>query len=119
MSFSYATRWGARASAGAVVLNVSICFAMCSASSLTHPSRAEPLVCCSGDHHLVGLPGAGIELDQVAAVGVAHRADVPVDLDRRLEVARVVGQVGHHVVAAGVAVRVAGKRATARCNGRA
>ena len=58
-----------------------------------------------GDHDLVGLVAAIVELDQVAALASADGADTAAQLDRQLEVARVVGEVGDDVVATRVAVR--------------
>ena len=64
-----------------------------------------------GDHHLVGVVAAVGELDaEAAVVGAAHGQDAAVELDRQLEVARVVVQVGDDLVAARVAVGVAGER---------
>ena len=63
-----------------------------------------------GDHDLVGLVGAVGELDEeAAAVACPHGLHAAVELDRQLEPSRVVGEVGDDVVAARVAVGVAGE----------
>ena len=66
----------------------------------------------SGRHDdVVGFVGAVVELDEVAAPAAAHGADGAVELDRQVEVAGVIAEVGDHVVAARVGVGVAGERA--------
>ena len=63
-----------------------------------------------GDHDLVGLVAAVVELDQEAALPSTDGAHRAAQLDRQLEVARVGGEVGDDVVATGVAVRITGER---------
>src|SRR3954453_6715217 len=65
-----------------------------------------------GDHDLVGFVGPFGELDDEAIVAGPHGPDAAVELDRQLEALRVVREVGDDVVAAGVAVGVAGKGQT-------
>ena len=65
--------------------------------------HARELEGAGGDHDLVGLVGAIVELDEVAAIALPDGADAAAQLDRQLEVARVVGEVGDDVVAARVA----------------
>jgi hypothetical protein len=62
-----------------------------------------------GDHDLIGLVAAVVELDHVDAARPADGADRTVQLHRQVEVAGVVGQVFHDLVPAGVAVRITGK----------
>src|SRR5205085_8922056 len=54
---------------------------------------ARDLVWPSGEDDLVGLVGPVVELDEIATLLCTDGADVAVQLDRKREVAGVVGQV--------------------------
>jgi hypothetical protein len=61
-----------------------------------------------GDHDLVGFVAAVDDLDEEAAVvACPDRVHAAVELNRQLEPSRVIGEVGHDVVAPRVAVGVA------------
>jgi hypothetical protein len=61
------------------------------------------------DHDLVGLEPRVLESDDEPSLRRRERAHRAVELDRKLEGRRVLLQVGDHLVARRVAVRVAGK----------
>ena len=63
-----------------------------------------------GDDDLIGFVGPVGELDHEASVARADGPDAAVELDRQIEMSRVVGQVRDDIVAARVAVGLAGKR---------
>ncbi len=55
-----------------------------------------------GHHHLVGLAGAVVQLHEVCLAAPANRSHAAIELQREVEVAGVVGEVGHHLVAVGI-----------------
>src|SRR5829696_4103396 len=61
-----------------------------------------------GDHHLIRLVRPVLELDDVAVARLADGGDAAVELDR--QVARVLLQVGHDLVARRIVLGVAGER---------
>ena len=63
-----------------------------------------------GDHYLVSRVGAVIELHDVTVVLPPHRQDAAVQLDRKIELARIVGEVIRHLVPHRIPVRVARER---------
>jgi hypothetical protein len=60
-----------------------------------------------GDHHLIGRVVAVLDLDVVPILGPPDRPDAAAQLNRQGEVPGIRSEVGRHVVAAGVAVRIA------------
>ena len=63
------------------------------------------------DHHLLGGDCAVLQLDEVAAVVLADRANAAVELDKQLELLRVVAQVRDDLVAPGITIGIARERA--------
>src|SRR6188474_1365858 len=61
------------------------------AEVLGHPRHEWRLERAGGDHHLPRLVGTFIELHEVTVVLPPDRADAAVQLDRELELARIVG----------------------------
>ena len=72
---------------------------------------ARNLERAGGDHHLVRFVGAVVELDHVAVIAPVERLRTGLSSSTgSSKLARVVGEVGDDVVAAGVRVRAAGER---------
>ena len=67
----------------------------------------------SGRHHdLIRRIAPAVDLDEVPALGPPDGTDAAAQLHRQREVPGVVGEVGHHVVAPGIGVRIAGEGQT-------
>ena len=63
-----------------------------------------------GDHDLIGRIAVAVKLDEVAGLGAPDGADAAAQHHRESEPRRILGEVGDHVVTAGIAVRIAGER---------
>jgi hypothetical protein len=72
-----------------------------------HPGGLER---ACGNHDLIRLVRAVVELDHVPVLASPHGPDAAAELDRQLELLHVVLRVANDVVAIRVAVRVARKR---------
>ena len=76
---------------------------------LGDPRHEWRLERAGGDHHLPRLVGAVIELHDITVVLPPHRAHAAVQLDRKIELARIVGEVIRHLVPRRITIRIAGK----------
>src|SRR5437764_6517271 len=64
------------------------------------------------DDHLLAFIRAVVELNEVVILGPADRANAAAQLDRQVEIASIIGEITHDLVATWVTVRIAGDRAS-------
>jgi hypothetical protein len=89
------------------------------AEILGDPRHEWRLERAGGDHHLPRLVGTVIDLHDVTVVLPTHRADAAVQLNRKIELAHIVGEVIRHLVPHRITIRIprklhAGQRVVAR-----